>query len=99
MTKSTLSKESIKSIRNAINAVAKHLELSDYKRRQIMNSELSNPAGWAGYPESDNSEDACVQRYYDAIYDIYGNGVAATRYTNIFLDFRDHLINIYGVRA
>lgn len=94
-----MNNESIKSIKSAIKAVAKHLELSDYKRRQIMKSELTNPAGWAGAPEDDNSEDACIQRYYDAIDAIYDNRVSAAFYTNIFIDFRDHLINIYGVRA
>lgn len=94
-----MTNETIKSIRKAINAVAKYLELSDYKRRQIMKSELANPCLWAGAPEDDDSEDDCIQRYYDAIYDIYGNDVAATRHPNIFLDFRDHLIRIYGVRA
>lgn len=95
-----MNNESIKSIKSAIKAVAKYLELSDYKRRQIAKTEIDSPAGWLSYPENDNSEDACIQRYYDTIESIYShNDGREAFHTNLFVDFRERMLRRYGIYA
>ena len=94
-----MTNETIKSIRDAIKAVAKHLELSDYMRRKIQKAEISDPAGWASCPENDNSDDACVQRYYDTVESIYRTGKGFGANTNLVLNFRDRMLSRYGIYA
>lgn len=94
-----MTNETIKVIKGAIKALANDLGLSDYKRRQIQKGELESPEAWGTYPEGDNSEDACIQRYYSAIDAIYSNRVSAAFYTNIYIDFRDRLLFHYGVHG
>lgn len=94
-----MTNETIKSIRKAINAVAKHLELSDYKRLQIQNAEIADPAGWGGYPDCDNSEDASTQRYYDTVESIYSTGKGFGVHTNLVINFRERMLRRYGIYA
>ena len=86
-----MTNETIASIKSAIKAVAKSLDLSDYRRRQLQKAELESPAGWGTFPEGDNSDDACIQRYYNAVEAVYSDRVSAGVYTNIILDFKDRL--------
>lgn len=94
-----MTNETINTIKAAIKAVAKHLELSDYMRRKIQKAEIEDPAGWASFPENDNSDDACIQRYYDTIESIYSTGRGFGVHTNLVIDFRDRMLNRYGIYA
>lgn len=94
-----MTNETIQTIKSAINAVAKHLELSDYMRRKIQKGELEDPASWGTFPEGDNSEDACIQRYYDTVESIYRTGNGFGFHTNLVLNFRERMLRRYGVRA
>ena len=92
-----INKESVKSIRAAVKSVAKNFGLSDYMRRKIQKCELEMPRGWGTFPEGDNSRDACVQRYYNAVDAVYSDRASIHVYTDIVLDFLNHLEFNYGL--
>lgn len=91
--------QSIKAIRDAIKAVATDLHLSNYRRLQIQRAEINDPAGWGSYPDCDNSEDACIQRYYHAVDAVYSGRISASVYTNIYMNFKERLARRYGILA
>lgn len=94
-----MTNETINTIKSAIKAVATDLGLSNYKRLQIQKSEIADPAGWGSSPDADNSDDACIQRYYHAVEAVYSGRVSASVYSNIYLNFRDRMARRYGIFA
>ena len=84
-------------IRKAIRAFADYANLSDYKRRQITKGELEHPQGWGVAPEEDNSADACVYRFYRAIYAMYGEDKSSWPYSGILCNFQLRMETYYGV--
>lgn len=94
-----MTNETINTIKSAIKAVATDLGLSNYKRLQIQKSEIAEPAGWGSSPDADNSDDACIQRYYNAVEAIFSSRISASVYTNLYMDFKDRLARRYGIFA
>lgn len=94
-----MNNETINTIKSAIKAVATDLGLSNYKRLQIQKSEIAEPAGWGSSPDADNSDDACIQRYYNAVEAIFSGRISASVYTNLYMDFKDRLARRYGIFA
>lgn len=94
-----MNNQSIKSIRDAIKAVASARRLSNYRRLRIQKAELADPVGWGSGPDADNSDDACIQRYYNAVEAVFSGRISASVYTEIYKDFKHRLARCYGILA
>lgn len=94
-----MTNETIQTIKSAIKALAENVGLTKYMRYKVQKAELANPAGWGTYPDGDNSEDACIQRYYNAVYNVYSCRVNSGFYVNLMLDFTGRMFREHGLNV
>jgi hypothetical protein len=78
-----MTKETEKLIRTEVRKHLKAFGCTEYMIREVIKSELANPAMWATYPEGDNSDEAMIWRYYSHI-----NTMSCA---SIVMDFRNRI--------
>jgi hypothetical protein len=76
-----LNEESVKSIKAAVNSVAKAAKLSKSQKEKLLKYELDNPSEWWDYSKGqiptdpDNLHDMFVQSFYNSVNDVFSGRV------------------------